>query len=176
MTQCFRQIYLDGQLIQIPVRMPTVGVSPRLMCTGDLQARLSSDGTDTVASITETYVAELYVAENVTTTGVGLFNGTVVAGNVTVAVLDINGLPLGQSASTAQAGTSAYQLIPLVLTLPAGTYFIAATFDTGTARFKSHVFGMFAAGKATGQTYGTIPKLTMPTTFTTGQGPIAGLY
>jgi hypothetical protein len=109
-------------------------------------------------------------------TGVALFNGSAVSGNVTVGLYTAAGVPLGTSATTAQANTDTLQLVPLALTLTSGTYYVAVQFDSTSARFNSHTFGSFGAGKLTGQTYGTMPTATMPTTFTTALGPIASLY
>jgi len=176
MTTSVRKVYLDGQELQIPVRPPNLVASPRCFHTGGMPARVSTDGTDATPSTTETYLAEIYVPENVTITGIALMNGSAAAGNVTVGLYDANGISLGKSASTAQSGTDSYQLVPLALTLVPGTYFVAAQFDSASARFNTHVFGSFAAGKITGTTYGTMGNVTLPTTFTTGLGPIASLY
>jgi hypothetical protein len=178
MTSAVRRIYVDGQSIDINVRLPKFVASPRLIHTGGLPARVSTDGTDATPAVTSTYLAEIYVPDNVTITGVALMNGTVAAGNITAGLYNSLGHPLlnGKSASTAMVGTDVYQLIPLALDLVPGTYFIGVQFDDITARFNTHVFGAFAAGEVTGQTYGVMPNVTLPTTFTTGKGPIASLY
>ncbi len=177
MTSIVRHVYVDGQRIEVAAGNPSVAASPRIICTGGNAPALNSEGNDTTPSITELYLAEIYVPANVTLTGVALFNGSAVAGNVTLAIYDAAGNFLAKSASTAQAGIDAYQLVPLALSLTAGTYYVAAQFDNTGARFNSHVFGNFGAGKLTGQTYGTLPSgLTMPTTFTTALGPIASFY
>lgn len=176
MTSIVRHVYVDGQRIEVATGNPSAAASPRLVHTGGKPAMLNSEGNDTTPSVTEMYLAEIYVPGNVTTTGVALFNGSAVAGNVTAALYDGAGKFLGASASTAQAGTDVYQLIPLALTLTPGTYYVAAQFDSTSARFNSHIFGTFGAGKLTGQTYGTLPTVTVPSTFTTALGPIASLY
>lgn len=177
MTSIVRHVYVDGQRVEVPTANPADPVSPRLIATGNSPARASTDGNDTTPVVTETYLAEIHVPGTVTIAGVALFNGSAVDGNVTVGILDAAGNLLGKSASTEQAGTDAYQRIPLALTLTPGTYYVAAQFDDTDARFNSHVFGNFGAGKLTGQTYGAMPSgLAMPTTFTTALGPIASLY
>lgn len=176
MTSVVRHVYVDGQRIEVPTTNPAVSSSPRMIHTGGKPAMLSSEGNDTTPSVTEMYMAEIYVPANVTITGVALFNGSAVAGNVTVGLYDGSGNFLGKSASTAQAGTDAYQLVPLALTLTPGTYYVAVQFDDTSARFNSHIFGSFGAGKITGQTYGTMTTVTVPSTFTTALGPIASLY
>lgn len=172
-----RHVYVDGQRVEVAAGNPSVAASPRTVHTGGVPAQVSTAGTDATPAVTETYLAEIYVPTGMTITGVALFNGSAVGGNVTIGILDAAGNLLGKSASTAQANTDTYQLVPLALTLTAGTYYVAAQFDSTSARFNTHVFGIFGAGKLTGQTYGTMPSgSTMPTTFTTGLGPIASLY
>lgn len=176
MTTSVRRIYVDGQAIDVPVRLPKFLASPRMVHTGGMPARVTTDGTDATPAVTSTYLAEIYVPDNVTTTGVALFNGSVAAGNITAGIFNSLGHAIGQSVSTAMAGTDAYQLIPLAATLTPGTYYIGVQFDSTSARFNTHVVGAFAAGEITGQTYGAMPTVTLPTTFTTGKGPIASLY
>lgn len=177
MTSIVRHVYVDGQRIEVPASDPGISASPRLIHTGGHPAIASSEGTDKTPVVTETYLAEIYVPGNVTMAGVAVFNGSAVAGNMTVGILTASGTLLGLSASTAQANTDTYQLVPLALTLTPGTYYVAVQFDSTSARLNTHTFGTFGAGKLTDQTYGTMPSgLTMPTTFTAGLGPIASLY
>lgn len=177
MTSIVRRVHFDGQIVEIAARNPNVAASPRLIHTGGAPAKLTSEGTDTTPVVTETYLAEIYVPETVTITGVAIFNGSAVDGNVTIGIYDINGTLVGKSASTAQAGTDAYQRVPLALTLVPGSYWVAVQMDDTDGRLNTHVFGNFGAGKLTGQTYGTMPSgIAVPTTFTTGLGPIASLY
>lgn len=176
MTTITRNVYVDGQRIAVATGDPSVTYSPRLCHTGGKPAMLSTEGNNSTPVVTETYLAEVYVPALVTITGVSLMNGAAVAGNVTVGLYSAAGVFLGKSDSTAQAGTDVYQRIPLALTLTSGTYYVAAQFDSTSARFNTHIFGDFGAGKLTSQTYGTMPSATMPTTFTTALGPIASLY
>jgi hypothetical protein len=135
-------------------------------------------GTDTTPSVTETYIAEVYVDHNTTLTGASLLNGSAVAGNITAILYDANGVPMGQSASTAQSGTAAYQNFAFSSTIeivgPA-RYFVGFQFNNTSARFRSHIVGNFIAGKKTGETYGTATAITI-SSFTTNLGPIADLY
>lgn len=153
--------------------------SPRMWATGDAPARISTDGTDTTPVVTETYLAEIFAPCNATVTGIALFNGSAVAGNVKLAIYSTAGIALASTASTAQAGTDAYQRVALSAAYsikgPA-TYVIGAQFNNTSARFNSHVFGNFGASKKTGEVFGTLTTITPPTTFTTGVGPIASLY
>ena len=155
-------------------------ISPRGLHTGNQTITQTSDGNDTTPSVTETYICEVYVPYNCTITGVALFNGSAVAGNVTVTLANSSGVPIGtQSASTAQSGTDAFQLIPLGATYAAvgpATYLVLVQFNNTGARFNTHIAGAFGASKKTGEVYGTFTTVTAPTTFTTAVGPIASLY
>lgn len=147
--------------------------------TGEVGATSATQGTDTTPVVTETYVARVFVPANATITGVSILNGSAVAGNVTAILFNKDGYPIAQSASTAQAGTAAYQDIPLTAPVKLrgpGLHFIGLQFDNTSARFRSHAIGRFTAFKQTGQTYGTPTAFTSPNTFTANQGPIASTY
>lgn len=147
--------------------------------TGDSPPQTTTTGTDTTPSVTETYLARVFIPVNGLLTGLAILNGSAVAGNVTLALYDQNGALAAVTASTAQAGTAAYQLIPFTTPYQAqgpGLYFIAAQFNNTSARFRTHAIGTFTAGKQTGQVYGTFTAFTSPNTFTAAQGPIATTY
>lgn len=153
--------------------------SPKVHHTGEMAPPTTTTGTDTTPVVTETYLARVWIPTNTTLTGIALLNGSAAAGNVTVGLSDSTGVVLAKSASTAQSGTAAYQQIPFALATDVkgpGVYFVLVQFDSTSARFRSHILGNFAAGKLTGQTYGTMPSFTVPTTFTTNLGPIADTY
>lgn len=154
-------------------------VSPRVIHTGGVTATQTTDGNDTTPSVTETYLCELNIPYNTTVTGVALFNGSAVAGNVTAYLYDSTGLNLVASASTVQSGTDAFQRFafsaPYTAKGPA-TYIVGFQFNNTSARFNSHILGNFGASKKTGETYGTPTTVTPPITFTTALGPIATLY
>jgi hypothetical protein len=154
---------------------------PNTIHTGGRPATVSTDGTDTTPSVTETYYAQVFVPANMTVTGVALFNGSAVAGNVRISMLTSAGVPIAAAltASTAQSGTDAYQRIPFASPWAAvgpATYYVAVQFNNTGARFNSHVFGDFVAGKKTGETFGTFTTVTVGTTFTASLGPYASLY
>lgn len=149
--------------------------------TGGIPARLNSDGTDTTPVNTEVYINGVTLQSNTTVTGVSIFNGSAVAGNMKVGLANSAGVVVATSASTAQAGIDAYQRVPFTAPLAAigpQTYYVLLMFDTNTTpRFNTHIFGDFSCSKQTGQVYATgFTTITPPTTFTTGQGPIASLY
>lgn len=147
--------------------------------TGDVGPTTTTTGTDTTPVVTETYVARVFLPVNAALTGVSILNGSAVAGNVTVILYDKDGVPVAQSASTAQSGTAAYQQIPFSAVYNAqgpGRYFVGVQFNNVAARFRTHILGNFPAFKKTGETYGTATALTVVSTFTTAQGPIAATY
>lgn len=158
-------------------------VSPRLVASCSTPAITATQGTDTTPVNTETYIVEVYVPTTMTVTGVALLNGSAVAGNVKISLATSAGVPIGGAvtASTAQAGTAVYQLIPFAASYSAvgpATYYLLVQFDTNTTpRFRTHtVAGTCGASKKTGETYGTFTTVTAPTTFTTALGPIVSLY
>lgn len=156
-------------------------VSPRGWNTGQAPAMVSTDGNNSTPSTTETYCSEIFVPANCTITGVALFNGTDVTGNVTVGLADSAGAPLtaAKSASTAGSGTDAYQRIPFAVAFAAtgpATYYIQVQYSSTTARYNTHTIGNHGVQKQTSQTYGTFASFTPSGTFVTNIGNIAGLY
>lgn len=159
--------------------------SPRVTAETCAQGAISTTtpGTDTTPVNTETYIAEAFMPANGTVTGVALFNGSAAAGNVKISLANaVSGVPIAAAvtASTAQSGTAAYQLIPFAAPYAAvgpATYLVLVQFDTNTTpRFRTHAIGTCGASKKTGETYGTFTTVTPPTTFTTAVGPMATLY
>lgn len=156
--------------------------SPRNMHTGGIPATQTTDGNDTMPVITETYIAELWVAANVSATGVAVFNGSAVGTDkLVLAIFDSTGAVVANTATagTTATGTDAYQKInltaPVTLKGPA-TYYVGLQVNGTTYRFNSHILGGFGASKKTGETFGTLTAVTPPTTFTTALGPMASLY
>ncbi len=156
--------------------------TPRLIHTGGMPARVSTDGTDATPVNTEVYIAEVLVPGpgSVTVTGVAIMNGSVASGNIKVGLADSTGAVVATSASTAMSGTDAYQRVAFTATYSAvgpATFYVLLFVDNGTARVNTHTFGNFGASKQTGQVYATgFTTITPPTTFTTALGPIASLY
>jgi hypothetical protein len=154
--------------------------SPRCIATGGAAPMAAADGTDATPVVTETYIVEVMVPMPMLITGVALFNGSVAAGNIRLALYNKAGTSrLALSASTLMVGTDDYQRIPFAAAYQAapGTYYVAVQYDDITARYNTHTIGNFGASKATGTVYGTLPTtITPPTTFTTALGPMGGLY
>lgn len=156
-------------------------VSPRGWWVGQTAPQVSTDFNNSTPSITETYVSEIFVPCNCTITGVALFNGTDVTGNVTVGLATSAGAPIAaaKSASTAGSGTDALQRVPFAAPYAAvgpATYFIQVQYSSATARYNTHVIGNHGVLVQTAQTYGTLTSFTAPTTFVTVVGNVAALY
>lgn len=159
--------------------------SPRNVHTGGNPASASTDGTNLSIVVTELYVAECQVLANCTVTGVAVFWGDATEGNAKVALYDSAGTRVAISASTDVSGftTDSYGTriafsAPYAAKGPA-TYYVGVICDTNTNRINTHVLGNFGAGKITGLVYATeagYATISVPTTFTTGLGPIATLY
>jgi hypothetical protein len=155
--------------------------SPRLIATGGYPAIVSTSGNNSTPSTTETYVTEIFVPATMTLTGVALFNGTDVTGNVTVGLATAAGAPIttAKSASTAGSGTDAYQRVPFAAPYEAlgpARYYIQVQYSSATARYNTHTVGNFGCLVQTSQTYGTLASFTPPTTFVTNVCNMASLY
>lgn len=149
---------------------------------GAYAVRTTTDGTNTAFVITDTYVGEIQVTAAGVATGVALFNGTAVAGNVLVALYNAVGALVANSnlAGVAQAGMTAFQRVPFTapVTLSPGTYYVAVQGNNTGGNIRTIPTGNFGTALLTGGTFGTLPTapITVPTTFTAAQAPIAGLY
>ncbi len=159
----------------------TFTLSPRNISTCGVAANTAASAfTDQTPVATEIYIAEVMVPANVTVTGVAIFNGSVASGNVKVGLADSAGKVLATSASTAMAGTSAYQRVPFTATYAAigpVTYYVLTFYDKSSARANAHTVGSCGTAKKTGQVFATgFTTITPPTTFTTAVGPVANLY
>lgn len=155
-------------------------LSPRGVYTGP-RPLASTDFNNSTPVITETYISEFFLPASMTLTGIAIFNGTDVTGNVTVGLATALGALItgAVSASTAGSGTDAWQLIPFATPYQAvgpATYFIQVQYSSGTARYNTHILGTHAVSKQTSQTYGTLVAFTPPTTFTTNIGNVFALY
>jgi len=150
-----------------------------VISTGDAGAHTTTTGNDTTPVVTETYIARVFMPVNASLTGVSLLNGSAVAGNVVGILYNSDGVPIAQTASTAQSGTAGYQQIPFTAPINIqgpGRYWVGFQFNNVSARFRTHIVGNFPAFKKTGETFGTATALTPVITFTTAVGPIAATY
>ncbi len=164
-----------------PFRVPTILATS--FHTGGSAVNTSGDGSNQQPVNTEIYVCEVNVTGPCTVTGISFFNGTVDGTDSRhAALVDKDGtvVPGTATGATLHAGTDSYEQIPfsggaITLDGPA-VYFVAHILSGGTARCNAHTTGDFVAGTITGQTYGAIVDITLPTTFTTAVGPYASLY
>jgi hypothetical protein len=158
--------------------------TPRCVHTGGNAATAAADGTNLDVVVTELYVAECFVPANCTVTGVALFMGANTNGNAKVMLFDSTGARVAISASTNVSGFTADSYTRVDFTAPyaavgPATYYVGVINDDNTNDLNTHVVGNFGAGKITSLVYGTpagYASITVPTTFTTGLGPIATLY
>lgn len=157
-------------------------VSPRLVHTGGMPARVSTDGTNATPVTTETYIAECFVPCNMTATGIAIFNGaTVGTDKYVVGLANSSGAVVANSAlaGTTTSGADAYQRVPFTAAaslIGPATYFVLLQVNGTTDRYNAHSFGNFGASKKTGEVFGTLTTITPPTTFTADLGSIASLY
>lgn len=113
--------------------------------TGGIPARVNTDGTDATPSVTETYLALLYVPANVTATGLSIFNGSATgSGNVTAYLGTVAGVAVtgGVTASTAIVGTDVYQRIPFtapITLIGPRVYFVLVQYNNTGSRLKANI-------------------------------------
>jgi len=144
-----------------------------------------STGTNTTLVAGTIYWAEVYIPANITLTGVAVLNGATVgtdkwivglyatAGGAAVANSNLSG--------TASSGADAFQAIAFTATYAAlgpARYWVAfqsnGTTDTLRTIAANTYIDVFTKS-ATGS-FGTLPSLTVPTTFTADKGPVAYVY
>lgn len=156
-------------------------MSPRNMATcGRPADSATASATDQTPVATEVYIAEVSVPVNVAITGVAVYNGSAVSGNMKVGLASSTGAILATSASTAASGTTVYQRVPFTAVYNAvgpATYYVLTFYDNNTQRSTAHTVGNCGAAKQTGQTYATgFTAITPPTTFVTAVGGVSSLY
>lgn len=144
-----------------------------------------ADATSTTPSATTVYLTQIKIPVNLTITGVQVLNAATCGTNkYVVALFNDAGTVLANSATAGVlcSGTSAYQQIPFTGTYAAvgpRTYWIGVYMNGTTDRFYTIPAlgqGMGLAGTVTGQTFGTVANVTLPTTFTAGSGVVATTY
>ena len=154
-------------------------VSGRTFHTGNQPPLVSTDGTNHDVVTTETQISEVFIPANVTLTGIAVFNGAAVAGNIKLGLADSTGVLVAQTASTAASGTDGYQRVPFTSTYAAkgpATYYVLFQGNNTGDDVNCHTLGNFGTSVKTSETYGTFTTITPPTTFTTAVGPMATLY
>lgn len=144
----------------------------------------ASQGTSTTPSATTVYLTQIRIPVAVTLTGIKVLNAATVGTDKYIAALfNSSGTKLANSAlaGATTSGASSYQALAFTSTkaVTPGTYWIGLYVDGTTDRFYSipaigEIGGL--AGSVTGQTFGTVANVTLPTTFTADKGPIAFVY
>lgn len=186
-TDCLGGRYVTGDRIQWPtseVSSPTPG--------GTAYTSINTNGT--AVGATTLYCSEIDVPESMLATGISVLNGTTVTGNLRYVILyDAAGNAIANSALAGQASVTAsvYENYPFVNT--AATPATGKFYVTGPARYfgclQDNAVGSTTVRMAitgtndnlltkgqTGATFGTVPALVVPTTFTTAVGPYITLY
>lgn len=145
-----------------------------------------SFGTSVIGSATSTMVADTFVVDPMTATGVGvLVGGTGGTDKFIVSIYDSTGALVANSTTdgtTVSSSTNAFQEIAFTtpVILKRGKYFIAIQVNGATAttrRIAASTFVDVITGSVTASTFGTIPAvISPPTTFTALYGPIAYIY
>lgn len=156
-------------------------ISPKLIMTGNWKPLAITDGSETVCTITDSYVTEIFIPATTTVTGVSVVNATAVAGNIQIGLADSTGAPItaARSASTAASGTAVYQRVPFAAPYVAAgpaTYYIQLQCSNTGYKFRTHTVGDFSAQVQTSGTYGTFVSFTPSGSFSTTVAPVASLY
>lgn len=145
---------------------------------------INTNGTALIA--TELYCTEVFVPTNRIVTGIKLLNGTTVGADNHYVVLygPQGGAAMGNSAlaGTITANGSTYQARALttpVFAVGPSTYYACAQGNGTTDTLRMAITGVqdqILTKGQTGATFGTVPSLTAPTSFTTAVGPYVVLY
>lgn len=147
---------------------------------GDVVPLAVTNGNDSTAVNTETYIIECYIPHIVTLTGVAWLNLATSTGNVQFALANYAGTVIANSttASTAAGTGAVWQQVPfstaVLIKGPTQVYVLMQ--NSGSNHYRAHTIGNFRAGKKTGEVYGTFTNITVPTGFTTNVAPICDLY
>lgn len=153
--------------------------SCRNFAAGGLVPAVSTDFTDATPVITETYISEVFVPANCSATGIAVFNGSNVTGNMNIGLADSTGAVIAESIDTAGSGVDAYQRIAFTVAealVGPATYYILVQYSSATARYNSPPLGNHGAAVKVGEVFGTFTTITPPTTFTANVSNIASLY
>lgn len=151
---------------------------------GVLYTGINTNGT--AVGSTTLYCTELNLPVNKTLTGIAVLNGTTVTANARYVILyDSAGRALANSALAGQASVTASVYENYAFTTPfyavGPTQYFACLQDnaTGSTTVRMAVTGQadgYLTKGQTGATFGTVPTLTVPTTFTTAVGPFVRAY
>lgn len=140
----------------------------------------------TAVGATTLYCSEVFLPSNKLLTGIGVLNGTTVTANARYVILyDSAGNAISNSALAGQASVTAsvyenYAFTAKYFAIGPAQYFACLqdnAVGSTTVRMVVTSLGDHILTKGqTGATFGTVPALTVPTTFTTAVGPWVYLY
>lgn len=175
---------------------PNVGWPPNKILTietgGTAYTSINTNGT--AVGATTLYCSELNIKQSKLLTGLAVLNGTTVTGNARYVILyDAAGNALVNSALAGQASVTAsvyetYAFVNTAATPVAGKYYAVGPAQyfaclqdnaVGSTTVRMAVTGVgdtILTKGQTGATFGTVPALTVPTTFTTAVGPAMYAY
>lgn len=178
-TDCLGGKWVSGPRTVLPpwrVTFPDPG--------GVLYTGINTNGT--AVGATTLYCSEFNLKTSKLLTGLEVLNGTTVTGNARYVILyDSAGNALANSALAGQASVTAsvYEQYAFTkawyATGPAQYFGCLQDNAGGSTTVRMSVTGqadqMLTKGQ-TGATFGTVPTLTVPTTYTTAVGPLMGAY
>jgi hypothetical protein len=147
---------------------------------GGPPATLTS-GTDTTGIAQAIWVTEHQIEKNTLITGISYLIGTVGGTDKAIAILySSTGAVLATSAlaGTTVGTLATFQRLAFVTPFQAGPglYYIGIQTNGTTAHIRTQAGGDHNTGEITGQTFGTPTAITVPTTFTTANGPYVMTY
>lgn len=138
---------------------------------------IATIGLATSASANSLWISEVFIDRTVLLTGIGILTGSVAAGNSIVGLYDTSGNLVASSASTANSGTGAFQEFSFSTTYTAkgpGRYFISVMTNNG-----NHIIRTISPADPSVLTtvalqggFALPATITVPTTATSGAGPI----
>lgn len=178
-ADCLGGRWVIGDRTQFPpseVSAPSPG--------GTAYTSINTNGT--AVGATTLYCTELNITESTLLTGISVLNGTTVTGNARYVILyDSTGIALANSALAGQASVTAsvyenYAFTKTFYATAPNRYFGCIQDNAvGSTTVRMAVTGtndnILTKGQ-TGATFGTVPTLTVPTSFTTAVGPYITAY
>lgn len=146
---------------------------------------VATNATSATPSATVLYLTQIWIPHNVTLTGIAILNAATVGTNkYIVALFDSAGNVLANSntAGVTTSGASVFQKVAFTGTynlIGPRTVWLGVYVNGATDRYYAvpsigQMSGL--AGSVSGQTFGTVAAVTLPTTFTADVGPVAYVY
>jgi len=150
---------------------------------------IATDGTDVACDDGDRHISQIMIPYRMTITGIFYMVGSV--GGTDSVIVDLynsagtlvtggSSITAGGDAEVLVSTAATFQKVPFdggTITIDPGTYYISATFDGTTAKYRAYVVAgsPFVALTEAG-TFGTAASITPGTTFTASEGIIGGVY